>query len=254
MTGAEAIAQALRDAGVDVAFGLPGVHNMALWPAFEAAGIRIVGSRHEQGCAYAADGYARATGKVGVALVTTGPGAANTLGAMGEAWASHSPVVVVATDIPSTVRRVGTYRGVLHETTDQAALFAPVTKHRCLVDDAHYTGAVVANAVAIATAAPTGPVYLGVPTDVLGAGASAFTAYQRTGEPKPSVREIVAALADGEPPLLWVGGGARDAGDGVAALATALGAPVVTTYQGRGVLPAEHPMLVPAPPHEPEVT
>jgi thiamine pyrophosphate-dependent acetolactate synthase large subunit-like protein len=252
--GADAVALALREAGVDVAFGLPGVHNLALWPAFERAGIRIVGSRHEQGCAYAADGYARATGKVGVALVTTGPGAANTLGAVGEAWASHSPVVVIATDIPATLRRAGAYRGVLHETTDQAALFAPVTKHRCLVDDAHYTGAVVANAVALAGAAPSGPVYVGVPTDVLGAGASAFKAYQRTGGPKPSVRDVVAALADAQRPLLWVGGGARAASEGVAALASTLGAPVVTTYQGRGVLPAGHPMLVPAPPHEPEVT
>src|SRR5881392_2763300 len=80
-------------------------------------------SRHEQGCAYAADGYARATGRTGVALTTTGPGAANTLGAVGEAWASHSPVVVVASDIATTLRQPGTYRGVLHETTDQAALF-----------------------------------------------------------------------------------------------------------------------------------
>ena len=123
--GADAIAAALNASGVDVVFGLPGVHNLALWPAFERAGIRIVGVRHEQGCAYAADGYARATGRVGVALVTTGPGAANTLGAVGEAWASHSPVVVIATDIPSPLRREGAYRGVLHETTDQAALFAP---------------------------------------------------------------------------------------------------------------------------------
>ena len=84
--------------------------------------------RHEQAAAYAADGYARATGTLGVALTTTGPGAANTLGAVGEAWASRSPILVIATDIPAALRRPGSYRGVLHETTDQAAMFAPVVK------------------------------------------------------------------------------------------------------------------------------
>src|SRR3982751_559441 len=96
-TGAEVIVAALEDAGVPVVFGLPGVHNLALWEALRESPIRLIGVRHEQTAAYAADGYARATGKVGVALTTTGPGAANTLGAVGEAVASRSPVLVVAT-------------------------------------------------------------------------------------------------------------------------------------------------------------
>ncbi len=79
------MASALERAGVEVVFGLPGVHNLALWPALADSPIRLVGVRHEQAAAYAADGYARASGNVGVALVTTGPGAANTLGAVGEA-------------------------------------------------------------------------------------------------------------------------------------------------------------------------
>ena len=127
-TGAEFLVQLLTDRGVDVAFGLPGVHNLALWEALRDSPIRLVGVRHEQTAGYAADGYARATGRLGVALTTTGPGAANTLGAVGEAWASRSPVLVVATDISSRLRLPDTYRGVLHETTDQAAMFAPVTK------------------------------------------------------------------------------------------------------------------------------
>ena len=87
MTGAEAIVTALERDGVDVVFGLPGVHNLPLWEALRETPIRLVGVRHEQTAAYAADGYARTTGRPGVALVTTGPGAANTLGAVGEAWA-----------------------------------------------------------------------------------------------------------------------------------------------------------------------
>ena len=127
-TGAQVIVAELERAGVEVCFGLPGVHNLALWEALRESSIRLVGVRHEQAAAYAADGYARATGRLGVALTTTGPGAANTLGAVGEAWASRSPILVIATDIPSTLRRPGEYRGVLHETDGQAAMFAPVVK------------------------------------------------------------------------------------------------------------------------------
>ena len=91
LTGAGLAVAALERAGVEVAFGLPGVHNLALWRALGASPIRLVGVRHEQTAAYAADGYARASGRLGVALTTTGPGAANTLAAVGEAWASRQP-------------------------------------------------------------------------------------------------------------------------------------------------------------------
>src|SRR5919106_1516872 len=110
LTGAALGVAALERAGVEVAFGLPGVHNLGLWRALGESPIRLVGVRHEQTAAYAADGYARATGRLGVALTTTGPGAANTLGAVGEAWASRSPVLVIATDISSELRRPGVYR------------------------------------------------------------------------------------------------------------------------------------------------
>src|SRR6476469_4430672 len=127
-TGAQRIVAQFEERGVEVVFGLPGVHNLALWEALRESSIRLVGVRHEQTAAYAADGYARVTGRLGVALTTTGPGAANPLGAVGEAWASRSPLLVVATDIPSGLRRAGAYRGVLHECSDQAAMFAPVVK------------------------------------------------------------------------------------------------------------------------------
>src|SRR5919198_6559879 len=129
-TGAQLLVYLLRERDVEVCFGLPGVHNLALWEALRASPIRLVGVRHEQTAAYAADGYARATGRLGVALVTTGPGAANTLGAVGEAWASRSPVLVVATDIPTALRQRGVHRGVLHECVDQPGMFAPVTKRQ----------------------------------------------------------------------------------------------------------------------------
>src|SRR6476660_4181860 len=126
-TGAQRIVALLEARGVEVCFGLPGVHNLPIWRALAESPIRLVGVRHEQTAAYAADGYARATGRPGVALVTTGPGAANAVAATGEAWACGSPLVVIATDIPAALRRPGLYRGVLHETTEQAAFFGPVT-------------------------------------------------------------------------------------------------------------------------------
>src|SRR3954464_9720764 len=127
-SGAQVIVELLEAEGVEVCFGLPGVHNLALWEALRESTIRLVGVRHEQAAGYAADGYARAGGRLGVALTTTGPGAANTLAAVGEAWASRSPILVIATDIPSALRREGQYRGVLHETAGQADMFAPVVK------------------------------------------------------------------------------------------------------------------------------
>src|SRR5213592_981695 len=167
MKGGALVVRALERAGVEVVFGLPGVHNLAIWRALADSSIRLVGVRHEQTAAYAADGYARATGKPGVALVTTGPGAANAVGATGEAWACGSSIVVIATDIPASLRRPGVYRGVLHETTDQAALFGPVTKAQLRVSDASLIEAMVGSALQIAQLPPSRPVYLEIPTDLL---------------------------------------------------------------------------------------
>src|SRR4051812_19657153 len=180
MNGGALVVRALEQAGVEVVFGLPGVHNLAIWRALSDSPIRLVGVRHEQAAAYAADGYARATGRPGVALVTTGPGAANAVGATGEAWACGSSIVVIATDIPASLRRVAVYRGVLHETTDQAALFGPVTKAQLRVSDASLIEAMVGSALQIAQLPPSRPVYVEIPTDLL---------LVDPGETEPEMRE-----------------------------------------------------------------
>jgi thiamine pyrophosphate-dependent acetolactate synthase large subunit-like protein len=257
-TGAQAIVELLEDEGVEVCFGLPGVHNLALWEALRDSPIRLVGVRHEQAAAYAADGYARATGRLGVALTTTGPGAANTLAAVGEAWAARSPVLVIATDIPSALRRPGVYRGVLHETTDQAAMFGPVVKaaHRALDRDA--VAGTAAAALADARSAPHRPVYLEIATDLLGAEVEPAGPpasgdddgrVVRLHAPDAALDDAAACLAAAERPLIWVGTGARDAGDPLARLAERLAAPVLTTYGAAGVLPSSHPCLVGMPAH-----
>jgi len=255
-TGAQVIVAELERAGVEVAFGLPGVHNLALWEALRSSSIRLVGVRHEQAAAYAADGFARATGRLGVALTTTGPGAANTLGAVGEAWASRSPVLVIATDIPSSLRRAGEYRGILHETPGQSEMFAPVVKSVHLGRVAEAVADAAVAAVASALAAPTRPVYLEIATDLLAAEVPPATpdvtrvrsAAATTGG---ALDAAVTALDAAERPLLWVGGGARDAATAVATLAERLAAPVITTYGAAGILPPGHPSAVGLPPHTP---
>ena len=249
-TGAQVIVSELERAGVEVCFGLPGVHNLALWAALRESPIRLVGVRHEQAAAYAADGYARATGRLGVVITTTGPGAANTLGAVGEAWASRSPILVIATDIPSGLRRPGEYRGILHETDGQAAMFASVVKSTHLGLTAGEVASATAAAVRSAVEAPTRPVYLEIATDLLAAEVpEADPLPSVVGKGSPDFSAAVAALDGARRPLVWAGGGARDAGGAVRALAEALAAPVLTTYGAAGVLPPGHPNLVGLPPH-----
>ena len=267
LTGARAAVAALEAAGVEVAFGLPGVHNLALWRELNESHVRLVGVRHEQTAAYAADGFARASGRLGVALTTTGPGAANTLAAVGEAWASRQPVLVIATDIPTEARRPGVWRGTLHEATDQAAMFVPVVKDAVRVHRAAEVGPAVAGAARTALAAPSRPVYVEIPTDLLAAEtdsdelAEAEHVQPRRGpEPPPALSEerlsrAVELLERSRRPLVWAGGGALQAGAGraVAHLAERLVAPVLLTYSAHGLLPRDHPCLVDASPHVPEV-
>jgi acetolactate synthase-1/2/3 large subunit len=251
-TGAQLIVSLLERAGVQVCFGLPGVHNLALWEALRESDIRLVGVRHEQAAAYAADGYARASGRLGVALTTTGPGAANTIAAVGEAWASRSPVLVIATDIPSTLRRPGVYRGVLHETTDQAGMFGPVVKSTHLGRDPALVALAASAAVADAVAAPERPVYLEVSTDLLAAEVSERNGTRQAAfpdTPGPLLDAAAERLAAAERPLIWAGTGAREAGAGIKLLAERLAAPVMVTYGAAGLLPPAHPCLVGLPAH-----
>ncbi|MBA3262474.1 MAG: thiamine pyrophosphate-binding protein [Thermoleophilaceae bacterium] len=260
LTGARLAVAALEQAGVDVAFGLPGVHNLALWRALGESPIRLVGVRHEQTAAYAADGYARATGCLGVALTTTGPGAANTLGAVGEAWASRQPILVIATDIPARLRRPGVWRGVLHEATDQAAMFEPVVKRTYRVESAGELGTTLQSAGLEAMAPPRRPVYVQVPTDLLTAEVAEPATTNASAPALPTADEQhLTRAAEGieraRRPLIWAGGGAlqADAGEAVARLAERLVAPVMLTYSAHGLLPPDHPCLVEGSPHVPEV-
>ena len=256
-TGAVRMLESLEHLGVELVFGLPGVHNLPIWKALSESDIRLVGVRHEQTAVYAADGYARATGKLGVAVVTTGPGAANTLGATGEAMAAGSPVLVIATDIATALRREGIYGGTLHETRDQTAMFVPVTKAARLLAGADEIPGAALESGRRALAAPTGPVYLGVPTDLLSKEADpapSTAVVAPVMDPVP-LRHTAELLSRAERPLIWAGGGAlrAEAGPALGDLAMKLAAPVVTTFMSRGLLAPDHPCAVRGPVHAPEV-
>jgi acetolactate synthase I/II/III large subunit len=250
---AEQVLDVLALHGARTVFGLPGVHNLAFWRATGRPTPLVV--RHEQAAVYAADGWARSTGTLGAAVVTTGPGAANAVAAFGEAAAAGSPVLLVASEIPQAQRRPGRLRGVLHESRDQAAIFAPLARAVFTPRSPAEVAAVLDEAVAAALVHPRGPVYLDIPADVLGQEAVPARHAEGWYEPEPAAAQLDAAAAQlrDRRVVVWTGGGARDAEPSLAALATHLGAPVVSSYQGRGCPPTDHPAAVGAPPHEPEV-
>ncbi len=263
------ILEMLAARGVDVAFGLPGVHNLAFWSAEPDRGgsadapgrtVRIVGVRHEQACVYAADGYARATGRVGVALTTTGPGAINALAAYGEAAVSGVPVLLISSDVSTALRSPDGPRGILHEMGDQAAPFAALGRPARTVASAEEALLAVAEAMALTVSAPRGPAYVGIPSDILN---SAWTgpppaALAPAGISPEAMQEQALADLIAESPriVIWSGGGVSQSGAAgeaaVRSLAERLGAPVVTTYAGRGVM-AGHPLAIETSTHEPEV-
>lgn len=250
-TVARHILATIRSRGASTVFGLPGVHNLAFW-----TGARDpVVVRHEQAAVYAADGWARATGRLGAAVVTTGPGAANAVAAFGEAAAAGSPVLLIASEIPEAQRRAGRLRGVLHESRDQAGIFRPLAKAVFTPRAPNEVATALDAAVAAALRPPRGPVYLDVPADVLGLPAGRPAKGERGGEDAPSddLLDAAAELLRSRRVVLWTGTGAVDEGDLIGRLATRLGAPVVSTYGARGCPPSDHPRAVGLPPHEPEV-
>lgn len=265
-TVAQVLLQMLSDHGVEHVFGLPGVHNLAFWDS--EVGPRIMGVRHEQTCGYAADALARTTGRLGVALTTTGPGAMNIVAAFGEAAVSHSSIIVIASDVSNALRR-DVPRGILHEMRDQAAAFAPLASRDAkgaplAVNCTTAEEAFVALTNALAYERELGEVaaYMGVPTDVLSQAMPNVGVVPQRARRFDSTAVARATAVDAinaaQRPLIWLGGGAASLGDrdnGEALLrefVELINAPVVTTFAARGVL-AGHPLLVDAPVHEPEV-
>lgn len=247
LTGAQALIQSLAREGVEVVFGLPGVQIMEIYDAlYEQPGIRLITVRHEQSAGYMADGYARTTGRVGVALVVPGPGALNAAAAVGTAYAASSPVMLISGQVDSAM--LGQNRGALHEIDDQLDVFRPITKWNARTTNAEEIPSLVHMAMQQVVDGRPRPVEIEVPFDIL-PGSHDIELLEREGtirqSPDPAkVKEAVNLLARAERPLIWAGGGCREAditGE-LAQLAEALNAPVLTTPEGKGSIPENHPL------------
>jgi acetolactate synthase-1/2/3 large subunit len=255
MTGGQALVAALVAHGVDTVFGIPGTHNLEIYRHLATQGVRHVSPRHEQGAGYAADGYARSSGRPGVAVVTSGPAVLNAAAAVGQAYSDSVPVLVVSPGLP--VRHPGLGNGLLHETKDQSGAMAAVAAASIRATSVAEIPLAVAQAFAIMTSGRPRPVHLEVPLDVLGESGDVTVPVPvrsaPSAAPATEVAAAVALLAEASRPVLLVGGGARGAADAVRRTAERLGAPVVTTTNGKGVLPEDHPLALGAGIHLPAV-
>jgi acetolactate synthase-1/2/3 large subunit len=243
-TGGEALVAALTAHGVDTVFGIPGTHNLAAYAALARHGVRHVSARHEQGAAFAADGYSRASGRVGVCLTTTGPAILNAATAAAQAYSDSIPVLLVSPGMP--LAHPGRGNGHLHEVKDQRAALDAVVAYSHRVTSVPEISLAVAQAfVAMASGRPR-PVHLEIPLDLLDAEGEATTVAPLTAGrvvPAPGpLREATRLLATADRPLVLAGGGARGAAAELLRLARRLGAPVITTANGKGVVPEDDPL------------
>ena len=247
-TGGGLVAETLEALGAEVAFGVPGIHALAVWDGLRTSSIRTIGFRTELNAGFAADGYARTKGRPAVLLLSTGPGALVSLAALMEAASAHVPVVAIASQIPREL--IGQGRGYLHELDDQLASFAPVVKWAARAASAEEVPELLSSAWATALRPPSGPVFVEIPVDLL----TEETDVRSVKGPAPispdpavpphTVGEAARLLNESERPVIWAGGGAlrSHAWGELAELARALDAPVATTYMGKGAFPADDPL------------
>lgn len=249
ITGAQALIKSLEQVGVEVIFGLPGGAILPVYDPLIESHIRHILVRHEQGAGHAAEGYAWATGKPGVAMVTSGPGATNIVTPITDAYMDSVPIVVITGQVPTKVIGSDAF-----QECDTTGITMPITKHNYLVTDPDDIPDVVAEAFYIATTGRPGPVVIDIPKDVSQAETTwhwpeevNLPGYRPTtrGHPR-QIKEAARLIMSSKRPVLYVGGGIvkSRAAEDLLELAELIGAPVVTTLMGRGVVPDDHPQCL----------
>ena len=246
MTGARMVVQALKDQGVDVVFGYPGGAVLPIYDEiFQQNDIRHILVRHEQGAVHAAEGYARSTGKPGVALVTSGPGATNAVTGLTDALMDSIPIVVLSGQVPTFMIGNDAF-----QEADTVGITRPCTKHNWLVSDTKTLSGTIHQAFHVATSGRPGPVLVDLPKDVQFASAE-YTSPQKakTDHYQPQVKgdmeeitELVEALEKAERPIFYTGGGVINSGPAASQLLRELveasGVPITSTLMGLGAYPA----------------
>jgi acetolactate synthase-1/2/3 large subunit len=246
LTGAQSLVRALEQAGVDTIFGIPGGAILPAYdPLFDSKQIRHILVRHEQGAGHAAQGYAMVTGKVGVCMATSGPGATNLVTAIADAHMDSVPIVAITGQVPS-----GAIGSDAFQEADIRGITMPITKHSFLVTDPDEIPRVIAEAFHIAATGRPGPVLVDIAKDALQAPTTyewpselALPGYRPTTRPHgKQVREAARLIAASKRPVLYVGGGVikAEAWAELKVLAEMTQIPVVTTLMARGAFPDSH--------------
>jgi acetolactate synthase-1/2/3 large subunit len=260
MTGGDAVVAGLKRWDVETVFGLPGIQLDGLFDGLQRDGsLRIVHSRHEQGAAYMAFGYAQVTGRPGVCAVVPGPGLLNAGAALATAFACNARVLCITSTIPSQF--IGLRQGLLHDIEDQSGLLRGLTKWYARANDISEIPRLLDEAFIQLMSGRPRPVALEIPPDIL--AQTGLPSYPESRPvplnpaiPPTSIERAVTLIALAKKPVIIVGGGAQDAGPEVRQLAARIGAPVVSRAMGRGVVRSDDPLSLPGAallPHWPNV-
>lgn len=245
MTGAQILIECLKKENVEVMFGYPGGQVLPIFDKLYDAPIKFILVRHEQGAAHAADGYARATGKVGVCLATSGPGATNLVTGIATAYMDSVPMVAITGQVKSFLIGNDAF-----QEADITGITRPVTKHNYLVEDVKDLARIIKEAFHIASTGRPGPVLIDIPSDIQLQETEfeypksvSIRGYNPTYTGHPGqIKRAAKAISDSKKPILYVGGGAitSDASKEVTALAVDNGIPVTMTLLGLGAFPSSH--------------
>jgi len=249
LTGAQALIKSLEQEGVEVIFGLPGGAILPVYDPIIESSIRHILVRHEQGAGHMAEGYAQATGRPGVAMVTSGPGATNIVTPIADAFMDSIPMVVITGQVART--SIGTDA---FQECDTTGITMQVTKHNWLVTDPQEIPQVIREAFYVATSGRPGPVLVDIPKDVSLSAMEWYwpegvdlPGYSPAGEGNPALIEQAADLiVEARRPIIYAGGGIikSDASKELVEIAERTGIPVVTTLMARGVIPDRHPLCL----------
>ena len=248
-TGAHLLVESLIGEGVDLLFGIPGVGTLAVYDVFvDHPELRHIEVRHEQSAIFMADGFARATGRVGVAFTSNGPGALNTITAMATAQNDSVPVLHLVSENPPEVRRKG--KGHFHDISDQFGIFRPVSGHAAQVALPDEIPAAVHSAFFALRNRRPRPALVEFANEALTSVATTAPGGRAPSMERPidpdALARATAVLAESERPLVWAGGGVAtpEAASALLRVVERLGAPTITTQKGKGAIPSEHPLHV----------
>ena len=250
ISGAKAIVECLVEQGVHTVFGYPGGRILPLYDALYDGPIRHVRTAHEQGAIHAADGYARASGEVGVCIATSGPGATNLVTGLANAYLDSVPLVVITGQVPTELIGADAFQEV-----DTTGITMPITKHNFLVKDVKQLPEIIRFAFRIARSGRQGPVLIDIPSDIQ---SKLFTFYPPPKEPSIGsglqlsergnflIDKAVKVISAAKQPLMVVGGGVVSAGmyEEVIKIAEKINIPVVSTLMGLGVFKVDHPQFL----------